>query len=151
MQITGGKMFILGPSDAPVNDSKSDMTHTNFGGRRQVTEGVEKSEDYTRPSLERRANMSGETDEKIFNPVEDATRDIDDLADMSTRKREFSRRAETSTPGDQNKEYFHVSDLENKPLDEGREDNAFQNPSSEKSHGALHPFNPYFVDTPDRD
>lgn len=101
-------MFILGPNDSPINESKSSLTHSNFGGRRTVTSGTGKPEDYTRRNLERTVNMAGEIDEKVINPVFDTVKDIDDLADLTARKREFSRRAETSTLGDHNKEHFFV-------------------------------------------
>jgi hypothetical protein len=139
-------MFILGPSDSPVKDSKSDMTSSNFGGRRQVTDGVEKAEDYTKPSLERRANMAKDTDEKIVNPVEVTTKDVDDLNDLQSKKNDTKRQVDSFKAGDKNKEHFHVSDLENKPLDEGREDSAFQKPDPDKPHGSNYPFNPYFDD-----
>jgi hypothetical protein len=139
-------MFILGPNDSPVKDSKSSMTHSNFGGRRQVTEGVEKAEDYTKPSLERRANMAADVEEKIINPVDETTRDVDDLNDPQVRKNDTTRQVKSFEVADSNTEHFHVSDLENKPLDEGREDSAFQTPGSDKPHGSNYPFNPYFDD-----
>jgi hypothetical protein len=132
-------MFILGPSDSPVNDSKSDMTHSHFGGQRKVTDGVQKAEDYTQ-----RTTTAADVQE---NPVDDATKDVDDLNDLKARKNDTKRQVDSFLTGDKNKEHFNVSDLENKPLDEGREDSAFQTPDAEKPHGTLHPYNPYFVDT----
>ena len=35
--------FVLGPSDSPVNDSKSDTIDGNFGGNRQVTSNIQKA------------------------------------------------------------------------------------------------------------
>jgi hypothetical protein len=139
-------MFILGPSDSPVKDSKSDMTHSNFGGRRKVTDGIEKAEDYTKPSLERRANMAEDTEEKIVNPVDETTKDVDDLNDPQVRKNDTTRQVKSFDVADNNTEHFHVSDLENKPLDEGREDSAFQTPDPDKPHASNYPFNPYFDD-----
>ena len=138
-------MFTLSPNDNKVNDrhSPSSPKDRKFGGNRQITANVSKSEDYTKPSMERRANMDGETDEKIFNPVEKTTKDIDDLNDPKARKRETTRRAETSTtgfdqdsnpyrrPGDaDDKEY---SSPENRPLGDARDDD--REPDPEKKHG----------------
>lgn len=136
-------MFILGPGDSPVKDSKSDMTHSNFGGQRKVTSGVEKAEDYT----QRTTTNAGVQE----NPVDDATKDVDDLNDPQARKNDTTRQVNSFQVADLNTEHFHVSDLENKPLDEGREDSAFQKPDADKPHGSLHPFNPYFVELPGED
>ena len=38
-------------------------------------------------------------------------------------------------------------DMEKRPLDEGREDSAFQKPDANKPHSSLYPFNPDFMDT----
>jgi hypothetical protein len=131
-------MFILGPSDSPVKDSKSDMTHSNFGGQRKVTDGVEKAEDYT----QRTTTNAGIQE----NPVDDTTKDVDDLNDPQSRKNDTTRQVKSFEVADSNTEHFHVSDLENKPLDEGREDSAFQKPSSENPHSSYSPHNPYFDD-----
>jgi len=101
-------MIVLGPNDNRVNDrhSASSPKDRKFGGRRKVTNNTEKAEDYTKPSTERRANMDGEADEKIVNPVGETTKDLDDLNDPNARKREASRRAETSTRGSTTIEYL---------------------------------------------
>jgi len=105
-----------------------------------VTAGVSKAEDYTQ-----RTTTTAEVQE---NPVDDTTKDVDDLNDPQVRKNDTTRQVKSFEVADQNTEHFHVSDLENKPLDEGREDSAFQKPDDEKPHGSLYPFNPYFVELP---
>jgi hypothetical protein len=129
-------MFVLGPNDNKVRDSKSDATDARFGGARQVTGGIQKAEDYTKRTMS----------EKDFVENPDATMDIDDLNDPRSRKDDTTRQVKSFEAGDLNTEHFHVSDLENKPLDEGREDSAFQKPDANEPHGPLHPFNPFFVD-----
>ena len=144
-------MIVLSPNDNRVNDrhSPSAPRDRRFSGRRQVTENTEKAEDYTKFSTERRANMTGETDEKIFNPVEETLKDLDEMNNDQIRKREVSRRAETSTtgydqdsnpyrrPGDaDDKEY---SDPDNRPLMDSREDEV-REPDPEKKHGDRNPW-----------
>jgi len=131
-------MFVLGPHDSPVSHSTTDLTDTNFGGARKVTAGIQNAADYTK-----RTNDLRDVKE---NPVDATTRDVDDLNDPQARKNDTTRQVKSFETGDLNTEYFHVSDLENKPLDEGREDSAFQVPASDKPHGSLYPFNPDFMD-----
>jgi hypothetical protein len=131
-------MFILGPNDSKVSNSTTDSTHSNFGGQRAVTAGVSKAEDYTQ-----RTTTAAEVQE---NPVDDTTKDVDDMNDPQSRKSDTLRQTElmgAGTPGDEN---FIFSDLEKKPLDEGREDSAFITPDPDKPHGSLAPFNPDFAD-----
>jgi hypothetical protein len=131
-------MFILGPHDSPVSHPTTDLTDTNFGGARKVTAGIQNAADYTK-----RTNDLRDVKE---NPVDATTKDVDDMNDLRTRKRYESIQQdldEAGTPGDWN---FIVSNLEKKPLDEGREDSAFQVPASDKPHGSLWPFNPDFMD-----
>lgn len=97
------------PNDNPVSDdASSSMQDNNFGGQRQFTTGAQvKEQDYTKkhggaPNVKR-------------NPVEDAVRDIDAMTETESRKREFSRRAETADHSDHNKEHFHETDPENRP------------------------------------
>lgn len=140
-------MFTFSPNDNRVNDrhAASAPTHAKFGGNRKVTGNVQKAEDYTKPSQERRANMDGETEEKIFNPVEDTLKDLDEMNNDQIRKRETSRRLETSTTGyDQesnpyrrlgdadDKEY---SEADNRPDMDGREDDHIE-PDPEAKHGS---------------
>lgn len=136
-------MFVLSPGDNKVNDrhSASAPTDSRFGGNRKVSKNTQKTEDYTKPSTARRANMDGETEEKIFNPVETTTKDIDDMNDPQARKREESRRAETSTPGGQN-QYRRPgdgdrikSDADKRPLPDAREDDHVE-PTDGKKHGS---------------
>lgn len=103
--------MILSPNDNPVSGSKSDAVDGNFGGNREFTTGThQKSQDYKK--------TSGGAVDVQQNPVDETILDIDDLADPSTRKREFSRRAETADRRDHNKEHFHESDPENRPREE---------------------------------
>ncbi len=103
--------MILSPNDSPINDSQSDAIDGNFGGNREVTDGDRgKSHDYKSPS--------GGSPSIEKNPVEETFKDIDEAADPTTRKREFSRREETSNPEDHNKEGFHSADSGNRPLED---------------------------------
>jgi hypothetical protein len=101
-------MITLSPHDTPVGSDASEMKDTNFGGNREYTTGKQvKSQDYT-------SRDCGAPNKKE-NPYEETTKDVDDMTDPEARKREFSRRAETSTVGDHNKEHFHETDPENRP------------------------------------
>lgn len=145
-------MIVLGPNDNRVSDkhSSSSPKDGKFGGNRKVTSNVQKTEDYTKPSTERRANMDGEVEEKIFNPVEDTTKDIDDLNDPKARKRETTRREETSTtghdqesnpyrrPGDADDKTY--SEADNRPDMDDREDDGVVKPDSNKKHGSRNPW-----------
>lgn len=151
-------MFTFSPNDNPVSDrnASSSLKDRNFGGRRKVTDNTQKAEDYTKPSMERRANMAEDVEEKIFNPVEETTKDIDDMVDapldengdpVAGRKREFSRRAETSTVGADN-QYRRphdgddkiYSDPDNRPESEHREDDVVKVPDPNKKHGSRNPW-----------
>ena len=141
-------MFVMSPNDNPVSDKTAagSLKDRKFGGNRKVTDNVQKDEDYTKPSLERRANMDGDVDEKIINPVEETTKDIDDMNDPEARKREASRRAETSTAGAAN-QYRRsgdaddkiYSDPDNRPKQDAREDDMVE-PDPEKKHGTRNPW-----------
>jgi hypothetical protein len=99
------------PNDNPVDDDVGSMKDSNFGGQRQFTTGKQvRNQDYTKKHC-------GAPNTKK-NPVEDAVRDVDAMTNEETRKREFSRRAETSASGDHNKEHFHKTDPENRPLED---------------------------------
>lgn len=80
--------------------------NTSPAGKKATGKQV-KSQDYT--------SRGCGTPNKKENPYEETTRDIDEMTDTASRKREFSRRAETSTAGDHNKEHFHETDPENRP------------------------------------
>jgi hypothetical protein len=102
---------ILGPSENQLAENKSDMVDGNFGGNREVTDDLATSQDYKRPR--------GGAPNRKENPVDDTTKDIDDMTDLKARKREFSRREETSNVQKSNKDNFFVkSDVENQPDEE---------------------------------
>jgi len=102
--------FVLGPSDSPVSNSKSDMVDGNFGGNREVTANISKSQDYKKPS--------GGAPNKVENP-EDVSKDIDEMTEVASRKREFSRREETSNRQKSNEaEFIHRTDSDNRPLED---------------------------------
>jgi hypothetical protein len=72
--------------------------------------------------------LDDEAEENVTNPTGTTTKDIDDLNDPNARKREESRRAETSTPGAQN-QYRRPgdskdikSDADKRPRQDNRED-----------------------------
>lgn len=145
-------MFTFSPNDNPVSDrnASSSLKDRNFGGRRKVTDNTQKAEDYTKPSMERRANMEEDVEEKIFNPVEETTKDTDDMNDPQARKRETTRRVETTTtgydnvsnpyrrPGDADDKTY--SDPDNRPESEHREDDVVKVPDPNKKHGSRNPW-----------
>jgi hypothetical protein len=79
---------ILGPNESPLADSKSDAVDGNFGGNREVTANISKASDYK--------SRQGGAPNKKENPVDETSRDIDEMTEAESRKREFSRREETS-------------------------------------------------------
>jgi|AntAceMinimDraft_8_1070364.scaffolds.fasta_scaffold154368_1 hypothetical protein len=100
--------MILEPNESVLADNASAMKDQNFGGNREFTEGVQqKAQDYKKP-----VGGSSNIEE---NPVEEVTRDTDEMTDSDVRKREFSRRAETQDHNDHNKERFPESEPENRP------------------------------------
>lgn len=110
---------ILGPNDNPVQDSKSDTVDGNFGGNREYSQTSD-AKDYTK--------RTGTAPNKKENPVDDATKDIDDMADPQARKREFSRREETSNVQKSNEASFITkTDSDNRP------------PMDESSDGVIEP------------
>lgn len=101
-------MTYFSPNDNPVSSSKTDIVDGNFGGNREFTVGThQKAQDYKKPT-------GGAVNIKK-NPVDETTKDTDDMANAEARKREFSRRAETNDRKDHNKEHFHKTDPENLP------------------------------------
>jgi hypothetical protein len=99
------------PNDNPVSDNTSDIKDNNFGGQRQFTTDTQvKDQDYTK--------KSGGAPNVKRNPVEKVVRDIDAMTEPESRKREFSRRAETADYSDHNKEHFHETDPENRPSED---------------------------------
>ena len=85
--------FVLGPSDSPVNNSKSSMVDGNFGGNREVTSNISKSQDYKK--------HSGGSPNRIENP-EDVVKDIDEVDKFEGRKVQKSNENNfiTQTGGD---------------------------------------------------
>ena len=139
-------MFVMSPNDNPVSDKTgaAALKDRKFGGNRKVTDNVQKDEDYTKPNMERRANLAGEVESELIAP--DTTKDIDDMNDPEARKREASRRAETSTvgannqyrrPGDADDKIY--SDPDNRPKQDAREDDAVE-PDPDKKHGDRNPW-----------
>ena len=151
-------MFVMSPNDNRVSDKTAAgaLKDRKFGGNRKVTDNVQKAEDYTKPSLERRANLDGEVESKLIAP--EATMDIDDMVDdpgvdpndptkqVTGKKREFSRRAETSTvgaaneyrrPGDGDDKIY--SEPDNRPKQDAREDDMVE-PDPEEKHGTRNPW-----------
>jgi len=139
-------MFTMSPNDNPVSDRHGAglPKDRKFGGNRKVTANVQKAEDYTKPSLERRANLDGDVEEELIAP--EATMDIDDMNNPEARKREVSRRAETSTvgaanqyrrPGDADDKIY--SDSDNRPKMDSREDDHIE-PDSDAKHGSRNPW-----------
>lgn len=103
-------MFTLSPNDSPLEDT-NELRDGNFGGRREHTTGKQvREQDNTKRSL-------GAPNVKD-NPSEETARDIDEMSEPESRKREFSRRAETFDRRDHNKEHFHKSDPENLPSED---------------------------------
>jgi hypothetical protein len=141
-------MFTFSPNDNRVSDRHGSSTpkDRNFGGNRKVTDNIQKAEDYTKPSLDRRANLNDKVEDKLIAP--DATMDIDDMNDPEARKREESRRAETSNfdhsdrkfrePVDDYTETIIKSDSDNRPDMDGMEDDHIE-PDPEAKHGSRNP------------
>lgn len=139
-------MFTMSPNDNRVSDrhGAGALKDRDFGGNRKITRNIQKTADYKRPSLDRRANLDGEVEEVLIAP--DATMDIDDMNNTEARKREVSRRAETSTvgaenqyrrPGDANDKIY--SDPDNRPKMDDREDDHIE-PDSNAKHGSRNPW-----------
>ena len=140
-------MFVLSPNDNSVNSKhgSSSLKDRKFGGNRKVTDNIQKTEDYTKPSLERRANVDGQVEEQLIEP--ETTIDIDDLNDPVARKRENSRRAETSTvgaenqyrrPGDSDDKIF--TDADHRPKPDTRSDDDQVDPNPVQKHGSRNPY-----------
>ena len=108
---------ILGPNDNPVQNSKSDTTDGNFGGNREYSQTSD-AKDYTK--------RTGNAPNKKENPVDTAIKDIDDMTDPFSRKREFSYQEEEGTT---EADFMIKSDSDNLPrMDEGSD--AVQVPAS---------------------
>ena len=104
-------MFTLSPHDNTISSDNSEMRDGNFGGNRQYTTGTQvKAQDYKL--------RSGGSSNIKENQAAETSHDIDEMTESEARKREFSRRAETSDPKDHNKEHFHKTDPENRPSED---------------------------------
>ncbi len=112
---------ILGPSDGQLKDDKSSMTDAKFGGHREVSD-VAHAKDYTK--------RTGNAPNLKKNPVDETDKDVDDMSDVNdnfvdpatqrAKKREFSRRDETSDVQQSNEGIAVQSDPDNRPrMDEG--------------------------------
>lgn len=113
---------ILGPSDGKLSNDKSSITDAKFGGRREVSTSEADSKDYTK--------RTGNASNIKNNPVDETDRDVDDMSDVNdnfddpttqrAKKREFSRRDETSDVQQSNERIATQSDPDNRPrMDEG--------------------------------
>jgi len=109
---------VLSPSgdgpkgDTPIKDNKSNTSDARFGGHREHST-VADAEDYTR--------RTGVAPNKKENPVDDTARDVDEMTEAESRKREFSRREETSNVQKSNEAGWQTkSDSDKRPrMDEG--------------------------------
>lgn len=88
---------ILNPASSPLSESKSDAVDGRFGGHREHSD-VARDQDYT--------SRSGGNANTKENPYNEVTDDVDDLNDSMARKREFSRREETSNTQKNNEAAF---------------------------------------------
>ena len=105
-------MITLGPSDGQLAENKSDMTASNFGGHREHST-VADAKDYTK--------RTGNAPNKKENPVDTAVKDVDDMANATERKREFSYQEEKMDVQKGNEADWQTkSDSDNRPrMDEG--------------------------------
>jgi len=137
-------MFTMSPNDNRLSGNQAGKVG-DFGANRATKPvSVQKAEDYTKANQERRANLDGEVESELIVP--EATMDIDDMNDPDARKREESRRAETSTvgaaneyrrPGDGDDKIF--TDADHRPKQDAREDDMIE-PDPEKKHGTRNPW-----------
>lgn len=101
---------ILGPNDSPLAESKSDITDSRFGGNRAVTADISKAFDYT--------SRQGNAPSIKINPVDETSKDIDEMTEPQSRKREFSRRDETSDVQKSNEaDFISQADPDKRPLE----------------------------------
>ena len=137
-------MFTMSPNDNRLSGNQAGKVG-DFGANRATKPvSVQKAEDYTKANQERRANLDGEVESELIVP--ETTMDIDDMNDPDARKREESRRAETSTvgaaneyrrPGDGDDKIF--TDADHRPKQDAREDDMIE-PDPEKKHGTRNPW-----------
>lgn len=115
---------VLGPNDNPLSSDQSAPSDSRFGGHREHS-NTAKAQDYT--------SRTGKAENRKENPVEDTSRDIDEMTEAESRKREFSRREETSNVQASNEAGFITkSDSDNRPrMDEGTD--AVQVPEADEN------------------
>jgi len=137
-------MFTMSPNDNRLSGNQAGKVGDFGANRATKPTSVQKAEDYTKANQERRANLDGEVESELIVP--EATMDIDDMNDPDARKREESRRAETSTvgaaneyrrPGDGDDKIF--TDADHRPKQDAREDDMIE-PDPEKKHGTRNPW-----------
>ncbi len=101
---------VLSPGDTLLEKDASQPRHTHYSGHREHSQ-TSKDQDYT--------DRTGEAPNIKKNPVlekDEATKDIDDMTDPKARKREFSRRAETSdTQLNNEADFMTYSERDNTP------------------------------------
>ena len=108
-------MFTLNPTPSSNNaenlqESQSDMVDSKFGGHREVSD-VADDKDYT--------HRTGRAPNRKENPVDDTSKDIDEMTEAEARKREFSRREETSNVQKSNEaDFITKTDSDNQPLED---------------------------------
>lgn len=104
-------MFTLNPTTSSDNadniQNSSDIMDNDFGGRRELSDATS-DKDYT-------ARTGGDQNKK-YNPVDDTTKDIDDLVDPTARKNEFSYQENKMDVQKNNEASFIIkSDVDNLP------------------------------------
>jgi len=147
-------MFTMSPNDNRLSGNQAGKVGDFGANRATKPTSVQKAEDYTKANQERRANLDGEVESKLIVP--EATMDIDDMVDapldkegnpIAGRKREFSRRAETSTVGAAN-EYRRpddgddktFTDADHRPKPDTRSDDNQVDPNPVQKHGTRNPW-----------
>jgi hypothetical protein len=110
----GNNLTGMSPFDNPVAYAKDDATDSHFGGQRRkgLPESLGDPKDYTKRTTVR-------VTAKKENPVDESIKDVDDMTDAFQRKREFSRREETSNVQKSNTaEWREQSDSDRRPPEE---------------------------------
>jgi len=138
-------MFTMSPNDNRLSGNQAGKVGDFGANRATKPTSVQKAEDYTKANQERRANLDGEVESELIVP--EATMDIDDMNDPDARKREESRRAETSTvgaaneyrrPGDGDDKTF--TDADHRPKPDTRSDDNQVDPNPVQKHGTRNPW-----------
>jgi hypothetical protein len=134
----------MSPNDNRLSGNQAGKVGDFGANRAAKPTSVQKAEDYTKANQERRANLDGEVESELIVP--ETTMDIDDMNDPNVRKREESRRAETSTVGAQN-QYRRPgdsdkiqSDSDKRTAPDTRSDSVVAVPDPEAKHGSRNPY-----------